>query len=138
MQPIKQLSTLLSSMSPALSSETYVFCTVVEEFSEQLFRFKPKGLFVEQEGITLIITQQTALAHQLAFSGTFRQITLTVHSSLEAVGLTAAVSKALADNNISANVVAAYYHDHIFVPEQDADRALNTLIELQQHHANLN
>lgn len=138
MQPIKQLSTLLSSMSPALSSETYVFCTVKEEFTEQLFRFKPKGLFVETEGVTLIITQQTAIAHQLAFSGTFRQITLTVHSSLEAVGLTAAVSKALADNNISANVVAAYYHDHIFVPEQDADRALNALIELQKHHAKLN
>ncbi|QBH97264.1 ACT domain-containing protein [Limnobaculum zhutongyuii] len=138
MQPIKQLSTLLSSMSPALSSETYVFCTIKEEFTEQLFRFKPKGLFVEEEGVTLIITQQTAITHQLAFSGTFRQITLTVHSSLEAVGLTAAVSKALADNNISANVVAAYYHDHIFVPEQDADRALNTLIELQKHHARLN
>jgi hypothetical protein len=55
---------------------------------------------------------------------------LTVHSSLEAVGLTAAVSRALTDANISCNVVAAYYHDHIFVPVQDAKRAMETLVKL--------
>jgi len=57
-------------------------------------------------------------------------ITLTVHSSLEAVGLTAAVSKALTDANISCNVVAAYYHDHIFVPVRDAKQAIAVLLEL--------
>ena len=57
-------------------------------------------------------------------------ITLTIHSSLEAVGLTAAVSSALTEANISCNVVAAYYHDHIFVPIADADRAMNVLLAL--------
>jgi uncharacterized protein len=57
-------------------------------------------------------------------------ITLTVHSALEAVGLTAAFSKALADVNISCNVVAGYYHDHIFVPQQDAEKAMAVLESL--------
>ena len=57
-------------------------------------------------------------------------ITLDVHSSLEAVGLTAAVSAALAEENISCNVVAAYYHDHLFVPVADAERAMETLMRL--------
>jgi hypothetical protein len=43
------------------------------------------------------------------------------------VGLTAAVSAALTREGISANVIAAYYHDHIFVPEADAERALDAL-----------
>ncbi len=55
------------------------------------------------------------------------RITLNVHSALEAVGLTAAVATALTREGISANVVAAYYHDHIFVPEVDAERALEAL-----------
>ena len=54
-------------------------------------------------------------------------ITLTVHSSLEAVGLTAAFSKALAEKGISCNVVAAFYHDHLFVRQQDAAAAMETL-----------
>ncbi|HEX8350737.1 MAG TPA: ACT domain-containing protein, partial [Hymenobacter sp.] len=59
-------------------------------------------------------------------------ITLTVHSSLEAVGLTAAFARALARGNVSCNVVAAYYHDHIFVAAQDADKAMRLLQELAQ------
>lgn len=57
-------------------------------------------------------------------------ITLTVHSSLEAVGLTAAVSKALAENAVSCNVVAAFYHDHLFVRQQDTAATLEILNEL--------
>jgi hypothetical protein len=60
-------------------------------------------------------------------------ITLTVYSSLEAVGLTAAVSKALTDANISCNVIAAYHHDHIFVPIQDAQHAMKVLENLSEN-----
>ena len=57
-------------------------------------------------------------------------ITLNVHSALEAVGLTAAVSRALTEAGISCNVVAAYYHDHLFVPAEQGERALKILQDL--------
>jgi hypothetical protein len=63
----------------------------------------------------------------LEYSFTASWITLTVHSSLTAVGLTASFSKALSDENISCNVVAAYFHDHIFVDAKDASRAMEVL-----------
>ena len=50
-----------------------------------------------------------------------------MHSSLIAVGLTAAVSGTLAAHNISANIIAAFFHDHLFVPQEDAERALAAL-----------
>ena len=59
----------------------------------------------------------------------FKLITLTVHSSLKSVGLTAAVTSKLAEYEISANVVAAYYHDHIFVPYEKAKKAMEVLRE---------
>ena len=48
-------------------------------------------------------------------------------ATLEAVGLTAAFSKALAENDISCNVVAAFYHDHLFVRQQDSEKAMEIL-----------
>ena len=66
----------------------------------------------------------------LSPEGPMARITLTIHSALEAVGLTAAVSTALADHGISANMVAGFHHDHIFLPAKDADRALNILLDL--------
>jgi len=71
----------------------------------------------------------------LPYSMTCAWITLTVHSSLEAVGLTAAVSKALTNANISCNVIAAYYHDHIFVPAQDAQQAMDVLLQLTKQES---
>ena len=91
---------------------------------------EPIATFVEAEGLTLVLKKDLAQAASLKFEGTFRQITLTVHSSLEAVGLTAAVSAKLAAYGISANVLAAYYHDHIFVPSAKAEQALLALQEL--------
>lgn len=64
------------------------------------------------------------------YESLFKQITLTVYSSLDALGLTAAVARKLASHGISANVVAAYYHDHIFVQKEKADEALLALKEL--------
>jgi len=66
----------------------------------------------------------------LVFDAVFYKTTLEVHSSLEAVGLTAAISTALTANEISANVTAGYFHDHLFVPTDKADQALATLIEI--------
>ena len=67
-------------------------------------------------------------------SAPMRQITLTIHSSLEAVGLTGAFATELARHGISANVVAGFYHDHIFVGAADADRAMAALTDLAARH----
>ncbi|SKC31357.1 ACT domain protein [Photobacterium piscicola] len=131
MSGITELSELLASMKPALVESEFVFCTVTGELKEYV-DLQPKATFIEAEGLTLILEKKVAEKAQLAFSGCFRQITLTVHSSLEAVGLTAAVSAKLAEHNISANVVAAYYHDHIFVQATKADAAM---IALQSFNA---
>lgn len=95
----------------------------------------PIGFFHEKEGLTLIITQQEAINKNIDYESVYKLISLNVHSSLDAVGLTAAFSAKLAEKNISANVVAAYYHDHIFVPEEKAEQALAAISEfrLQTH-----
>ena len=121
----KELKTLLASMSPSLDDTDWVFAVVGEE---DAVRLMPHAIasFREAEGLTLVLPQ--AAADDLKnVSAPMSRITLEVHSSLEAVGLTAAVAGALAGEGISANVVAAYYHDHIFVPKAFADRALAVL-----------
>jgi hypothetical protein len=92
----------------------------------------PLCTFQEAEGITIILSKGQADKSSLPYSGLYAWITLTVHSSLEAVGLTAAVSKALTEANISCNVVAAYHHDHIFVPVKDVGRAIDALTRLSK------
>jgi len=122
------LSKLLASMSPALMADEYVFCTVKGE-SRDFYDLSPLATFQEEEGLTLVLTKQAAIANNLAFESVFRGITLTIHSSLDAVGLTAAVSTKLAEKGISANVIAAYYHDHIFVQSEKAELAIVALSE---------
>ena len=88
-------------------------------------------VFKEKEGYTYHCREKCRRPDAgLHTASIFSWISLTVHSSLEAVGLTAAFSRALADEGISCNVVAGYYHDHIFVPLNDTDRALRALKRL--------
>lgn len=124
------LATLLRSMQPQLNEGSYVFCTVADWAG--LEPGDVIGSFREQEGLTLIVSRQRAEALGLAFSYEAAWITLTVHSSLEAVGLTAAFASALGQAGISCNVVAAFYHDHIFVAQADAQRALAVLQALAE------
>ena len=119
------LKTLLASMAPKLDDTDWVFATAQEE-GAVLLTPHTIATFREAEGLTLVLPQ--AAADDLeSVSAPMKRIILEVHSSLEAVGLTAAVAGALAEEGISANVVAAYYHDHIFVPKASADRALAVL-----------
>ncbi len=129
MSGIVEIDALLQSMSPQLQRGEYVFCTVNGGLGDYI-HLNPLGVFAESEGLTLIVDADRARVAGLEFDGLFRQITLTVHSSLEAVGLTAAVSAKLTSRNISANVVAAFYHDHIFVQKDKAAEALSALQEL--------
>ncbi|WP_318527876.1 ACT domain-containing protein [Fluctibacter corallii] len=128
------LETLLGTMRPILAKDIFAFCTIPKDKVTADILKVCTGMFIEQEGTTLILEQSIALSKGLTFSGEFACITLTVHSSLEAVGLTAAVSSCLADIGISANVVAAYYHDHVFVPYEKAALAVEALNALSQQH----
>ena len=118
-------------MSPALLPGEYVFTSVDGDYGD-FAELTPLASFVETEGMTLVVPKANAIAGQLDFDSIFRVITLRVHSSLEAVGLTAAVATKLAEKGISANVIAAYYHDHILVPSDKSELAMEALSELCQ------
>jgi uncharacterized protein len=122
------LSKLIRDMKPELNEGEYVYCLAASK--EQAVALDPLCYFLEKEGVTVILPKEKADALNIPYETTCAWITLTVHSSLEAVGLTAAVSKSLTEVNISCNVVAAFYHDHIFVPVKDAERAMNALQKL--------
>jgi uncharacterized protein len=125
-QGIANLDDLLRSLQPRLTDSEFVFCCVPGLLDEYT-RLEPVATIREKEGLTLVLPLSVAEREKLGFNGIFRQITLSVHSSLEAVGLTAAVSRLLADHGIAANILAGYYHDHIFVPRDKADVALSLL-----------
>ncbi len=128
MSGITDLDELLRSMRPKLLKAEFVFCTVSGSL-EECCKLNPVATFMELEGLTLVLEKSVAEKAGLSFEGSYSQITLTVHSSLEAVGLTAAVATKLASKGISANVIAAYYHDHVFVQTSKAEAAISALEE---------
>lgn len=131
MAGVRDLGELLHALQPSLTDEAYVFCSVDGDVKAYI-DLHPVAYFRETEGLTLLLEKEVALQARLVFEGVYRQITLKVHSSLDAVGLTAAVAGRLASEGISANVIAAYYHDHIFVPAEKAEQALASLQSLSR------
>ncbi|MGR5334078.1 ACT domain-containing protein [Vibrio gigantis] len=131
MAAITDLDLLLKSMSPELIDGNYVFCTVDGALADYV-QLNPISTFREKEGLTLVLEEDVATKAQLDFDGVFSLITLSVHSSLEAVGLTAAFATKLGSYGISANVVAGYYHDHIFIQKDKADAAISALKEFSE------
>lgn len=122
------LSRLLASLSPRLNPGRFVFCSVPQPTVVQVAA--ALGSFREAEGTTLILAREEAERLGLAYDYLAAWITLEVHSSLAAVGLTAAFATALAGEGISCNVIAGFHHDHLFVAEADAERALARLQRL--------
>ena len=123
------LGIMLSTLSPQLMDGDYVFCTFPNATYGDHLELEPIASFDEREGLTLIVSKARADQRGLSYASVFRGITLTVHSSLDAVGLTAAFSAKLTEHGISANVVAGFYHDHIFVQQEDAANAMSALGE---------
>ncbi|MGW1142943.1 ACT domain-containing protein [Streptomyces zhihengii] len=123
------LRTLLNGMRPLLRPGRYVFTTVDGGVPEGT---APVVTVTEEEGLTLVVTQEEADAAGLAYDYVAGWITLRVHSALDAVGLTAEVSRALAGAGLSCNVVAGFHHDHLFVPHEHAERAVEVLGELSR------
>lgn len=126
------LSKLLKTLRPVLNEGEYVFCLLPN--LKVIDDTEIVGLFKEKEGNSVVITKQTADTLNLSYTYVAAWITLSVHSSLEAVGLTAAFSAVLANEGISCNVIAGYYHDHIFVSVEDARKAIEVLEKLSGEH----
>jgi len=126
----KNLDILLSEMRPALIDGVFVFCTVPPEYSYA--KLEPELMFREDEGVTLVVRRDCAEQNNIPYQFPSRKISILIHSSLEAVGLMAALATSLAAEKISVNPVSAYYHDHLFVPADRAEDALNALLRLSQ------
>ncbi len=130
MSGVTALPQLLASMSPALLPCEYVFASVATMAEANALIAEAVGIFREEEGITVICRREAAAQAGLPFDAAFRQITLRVHSSLEAVGFLAAVSTALAAAGIPCNAISARYHDHLFIPADKAYAAMRVLSSL--------
>lgn len=130
MAGIQDLNQLLQNMTPELHEGDYVFTIVLN--SEAIASKDIICKFKEREGYTLVLERTKADEYGLHYEYVAAWITLTVHSSLDAVGLTAAFSTALAQAGISCNVIAGYYHDHIFVNKRDGAKAMAVLKALSK------
>ena len=119
----RDLAVLLSSMEPERQPGSFVFTTGDEVPPD----VQPVVVVREAEGVTAVLERSRADELGLAYDLVTAMISLRVHSALDAVGLTAAVATELGDHDISCNVVAGYFHDHLFIPEADADRAVALL-----------
>ena len=126
---------MISGMTPVLQPGVFVFITTDDPALVASLSPKAISTFREQEGMSLLISVALAKESLLNTDYPMRCITLNVFSSLEGVGLTAAVSSALGDSGIACNMVAAFHHDHVFLPAEMCDRAMEVLLSLQNQAA---
>ncbi len=114
-------------LSPRLNDGVYVYLSVPDLHmapEEYIFMFR------EAEGFTVVMEEGAAIKSGLDYAFRSRWITLEAQTGLADLGVTAAFSKALSDKGISCNVVAAMYHDHVFVPAERAEEAIQILNDL--------
>ena len=126
----RDLQTLLASIEPVLRPGSFVFAVVADE--SMLADVAPEATVREEEGLTVVLPRERADALGLPYDYVAAWITLRVHSALDAVGLTSAVSRALADAGLSCNVIAGYHHDHLLVPAERGHEAVRLLRDLSR------
>lgn len=125
----KNLDFLLANMTPQINPGEYVFACVDEHTLQELSD-SPILVFREKEAVTVILRKEVADAKSLRYEGVWGLITLSVNSSLSAIGFLAAVTRELAKASISVNAVSAVYHDHLFVPLDRVRDAMTVLLNL--------
>ena len=124
------LKKILESIDPYLVDESFIFMTTDQSLSSISNTLNPIASFKENEGLSIVITQATADKNAITYDSVFSCISLGVHSSLESYGLISTISRELTQNNISTNVFSGYYHDHIFVQSEKADKALKIISKI--------
>ncbi len=129
MTGVSDLKQLLGALNPRLNPGVYVFLTLAE--GQDLDASAVVATINEPEGTSVVIEAGAAAAAGLPPSPLFAWITLSVHSDLHAVGLTAEFSRALGKAGIACNVIAGARHDHVFVPAGQAEVAMSELRALQ-------
>lgn len=125
---------MIAKMAPVLRDGRFVFCAT-DDARAALCREQAIGSFREDEGWSFILPAEDAARIGCDVSLPLRQITLRVFSALDGVGLTAAVAGAPAQAGIACNMVAAFRHDHVFVPAAAAVRTMDILEALQRRAA---
>ncbi len=123
-----RLDELIRSLSAVLVDGVFVFVTMPADHLPK--GLKPRMIFEEAEGTTVISLRTEAEAHGLTFEFPCRMITLNIHSSLQAVGFIARIATELAKHNMGVNPVSGFFHDHLFVPEGREDEAMRVLKDL--------
>lgn len=123
---------MISGMSPELRPGRFVFVSTTDAGLVAALSPDALSVFREDEGLSLLVPVETAVARGLPVDQPMRCITLCVYSSLGGVGLTAAVSTALAEHAIPCNMIAAFHHDHLCVPDALAQQAMDVLLALQR------
>ena len=126
---VRDLQTLLASLEPVLHPGPYGFACLAPG-RDMPGGVVPFATVAEAEGLTLVALEAELAAAGVAFQGGWARISLTVTSDLAAVGLTAAIAAALTARGISANVIAGYHHDHVFVQGDRAEEAVAALQSL--------
>lgn len=126
---------MVSNMTPKLRPGTFVFVTFKDAEKGADFAADALSSFREDEGLSMILPVDLAQKSGLNTDQPMRCITLNVFSALDGVGLTSAVSGALGEQGIPCNMVAGFHHDHVFVPSDMCDRALQVLNALQSRVA---
>lgn len=122
-------------MKPVLNEGVWVFSVLSQDADLSLL--SAVATFREKEGITVVVDEEGARQRGMKVLFRAAWITISVHSDLHAVGLTAAFSGALAEAGVSCNVMAGAFHDHLFVPVEMAQKALSVLWELQKGSINV-
>ena len=129
------LKKLLSGLRAKKDDRLFVFACVPHDQWDGIDEAVKKAaqmIFAEAEGVSLIIPEEVAAAYQIASVYPSRMITLTIHSALDAVGFLAHITTALAKEGISVNAVAGYFHDHLFVPDEAADKVMAVLADISK------
>ena len=129
MAGMTDLQQMLATMEPRVRHGEFVY---VADPGGSAAALEPEALIHEDDGRTLVVRREVADEAGLDYEFVGSWITLTIHSSLDAVGLTAAFSSALTRAGVSCNVLAGLYHDHLLVPVAQREDAVGVLRELSR------